>query len=255
MKRPRNDTVVRRIANQLREEAFLGEHDALLGSEDELVERYGVSRPTFRLAAKLLEQSQLLKIKRGVKGGYFIQRPTSGAVAHMTAIYLQSRHATAQHLVATTGPLYAVTGRLAAQNLDAEGEQRLRTFVEHERETLDLPMTLSEYMASEHAFGDMFRALSGNAVASLFIEIIFSLAEFQTGVARAWEEGLIEQSRRLRLRVAEAILQRDAELAEVAARSWSATVVAWFAPEPEKGPDGNPVGASDTTSAQTPRVA
>jgi len=44
-----------RAAHALREDILAREDGELLGSEDELMERLGVSRPTLRQAARLLE--------------------------------------------------------------------------------------------------------------------------------------------------------------------------------------------------------
>jgi len=130
-------TTLKRVVAAIREEALRLGHDTLLGSEDELVARFGVSRPTFRQAAKLLEQEQLLKIKRGVGGGYFVQRPTGEAVAHVTAVYLHSRSATLQHLILSAAPIYAATAAAAAASSDQAQLQRLREFAAAERASLD----------------------------------------------------------------------------------------------------------------------
>lgn len=71
------------IARALRNDALRKPEGSLIGSEEELVERYGVSRPTLRQAASLVAQEQLVHVRRGVGGGYFTRRPDSHSVAHM----------------------------------------------------------------------------------------------------------------------------------------------------------------------------
>jgi GntR family transcriptional regulator, transcriptional repressor for pyruvate dehydrogenase complex len=60
-----------------------------LGSEDELIERYGVSRPTLRQAVRIVEHEQLITVRRGVNGGFFTRLPTSEAVARVASVFLR----------------------------------------------------------------------------------------------------------------------------------------------------------------------
>lgn len=60
-----------------------------LGSEDELIERYGVSRPTLRQAARIVEHEQLITVRRGVNGGFFTRLPTAEAVARVASVFLR----------------------------------------------------------------------------------------------------------------------------------------------------------------------
>jgi len=46
---------------------------ALIGSEESLIADLGVSRSTLRQAARLLEREGLLRVKRGINGGYYGQ--------------------------------------------------------------------------------------------------------------------------------------------------------------------------------------
>jgi GntR family transcriptional regulator, transcriptional repressor for pyruvate dehydrogenase complex len=227
-KRTPPPTVARKVSLLLREEAFKREHNERLGSEDDLVKQFNVSRPTFRQAAKILEQEQLLKIKRGVNGGYFVQRPTSTAVAHMTAIYLHSRHATLRHLITSAQPLYTAMVVAAANGADPEQTARLAEFAEQERATLDQPAPLSDYLRSEARLGAIFYRLGANPVLNLFLEIIIDLSALQTEGVWAGHPERIAQYRRLRLKLAEAILAGDEEVAAVAARRCTAAIEQWF---------------------------
>ncbi|MGD9542120.1 MAG: GntR family transcriptional regulator, partial [Methylocystis sp.] len=107
-------SAARRAARQLRTRALTLQDGEFMGSEDELVAALGVSRPTFRQAAKLVEQEQLMRIRRGVGGGFFAMRPSSKAVAHTTAVYLQARQSTLQDAIEASRPLFAEAARLGA---------------------------------------------------------------------------------------------------------------------------------------------
>src|SRR5690554_8119325 len=84
------DSAARKAASVLRDHILAGHEGEYLGSESELLERLGISRPTFRQAARLLEHEQLLVIKRGVGGGFYSRRPSIHTVANSAALYLRS---------------------------------------------------------------------------------------------------------------------------------------------------------------------
>jgi len=88
----KSQPVVRKAVNQLRQECIQREPGTLLGQEEELLRRLGISRPTLRQAAALLGQEQLMNVRRGPGGGYFTTRPDISAVVHMAAIWLQLEH-------------------------------------------------------------------------------------------------------------------------------------------------------------------
>src|SRR5206468_12578040 len=64
----------------------------LLGREPELVERFGVSRPSLREALRILEAEQLIAVVRGVRGGVVVNAPDSRVTARTAAMVLQSRN-------------------------------------------------------------------------------------------------------------------------------------------------------------------
>src|SRR5690606_26970636 len=82
------------IADRLREHILSQPEDAYLGSEDDLARLLNIGRHTLRQSARLLEQQQLLKVKRGVGGGYYGARPDIDVVADASATYLRARQAT-----------------------------------------------------------------------------------------------------------------------------------------------------------------
>jgi len=84
------------VAAQLRGQivrGVLGEGDAL-PPEHELMQRFGVSRPTLREALRVLEGESLLSIQRGARGGARIHTPDGDAAARYAGLALQFRGAT-----------------------------------------------------------------------------------------------------------------------------------------------------------------
>src|SRR6185503_3028596 len=117
----KSQPVVRKAVNQLRRECIQRDPGTLLGQEEELLRRLGVSRPTLRQAAALLGQEQLMDVRRGPGGGYFTTRPDISAVVHMAAIWLQLEHVAIGEILASTSALRRELAPLAALNMDEEG--------------------------------------------------------------------------------------------------------------------------------------
>jgi DNA-binding FadR family transcriptional regulator len=82
------------IADELRRAILSGEvaDGELLGREPELVERFGVSRPSLREALRILEAEQLITVVRGVRGGVVVNAPDSRVTARTAAMLLQARN-------------------------------------------------------------------------------------------------------------------------------------------------------------------
>jgi GntR family transcriptional regulator, transcriptional repressor for pyruvate dehydrogenase complex len=113
------------IARQIRtylEQQHLQPGDRI-GTEQELADEFGVSRPTLREALRLLSASQLIRIGRGRSGGIFVARtPNEGmsanlseSIAQMLAAESVSMHELVDARLSLEVPL---AGR-AALNADA----------------------------------------------------------------------------------------------------------------------------------------
>ncbi|MEM7564920.1 MAG: GntR family transcriptional regulator, partial [Pseudomonadota bacterium] len=71
-------SISKQIAEQLREAIISGKFKIgeRLPTEDELAQRYGVSRPSVREALKRLAAQNLVRAKRGPSGGNFVIKPS-----------------------------------------------------------------------------------------------------------------------------------------------------------------------------------
>lgn len=79
-----------RVANALRRMVVRGEitPGTMLPPESELMERFGVSRPTLREAFRVLESESLITVQRGVRGGARVQRPRRQTLARYASLIL-----------------------------------------------------------------------------------------------------------------------------------------------------------------------
>lgn len=90
MSRVENRTTLDVVAERLREIVLAAPEGALIGSEDSLIARLGCSRSTVRQVARLLEREGLLKVRRGISGGYFGTRPDVGVIESTVSAYLEA---------------------------------------------------------------------------------------------------------------------------------------------------------------------
>jgi DNA-binding FadR family transcriptional regulator len=220
-------TLVKSAAKAMRADAMQKGDGELLGSEDELLARYGISRPTLRQASALLAQEQVLLIKRGVNGGYFTRRPDAKGVAHTAAIYLQSRHTSLQEIIQAVLPIKVEMATLASRNRDSESLQRLQDLRERDAEAIS--GDYHAFLKSEAEFGAILGDLAGNNVLQLFLETLYDFCS-QLGANEDIYRNRpdrVENYWQQRSRMMDAILQGDAELAAMLARRCASLAIQW----------------------------
>ncbi|GAB3725959.1 FadR/GntR family transcriptional regulator [Nocardiopsis nanhaiensis] len=79
------------IATQLRRQIIQGglKEGEALPPEVQLMEKYGVSRPTLREAFRILETETLISVRRGARGGAQVTVPDPSVVARYVGLLLQ----------------------------------------------------------------------------------------------------------------------------------------------------------------------
>jgi DNA-binding FadR family transcriptional regulator len=71
----------------------------ILGSENDLMSKYSVSRAALREAIRLLEFHRIVRTRRGPGGGVVVAAPDGAATSAAMAAYLESRGISSQHLL------------------------------------------------------------------------------------------------------------------------------------------------------------
>ncbi len=120
---------------RLRERVLAAANGALVGSEETLVKELGASLSTVRQAARLLEGEGLLRVKRGINGGYYGSRPDENTIRATVSDYLGTLDAAHEDVNAVAAVLWVEVLRRAATLNNAAA----RKFAEvHRRAVLEL---------------------------------------------------------------------------------------------------------------------
>jgi DNA-binding FadR family transcriptional regulator len=219
-------SVVRRAAEELRRTIITRPDGEFLGSESDLVARLGISRPTFRQAAKLVEQEQLLVIKRGVGGGFFARQPSTTAVAHVAAVYLHARKATIEDAIRSAKPIFAEIARAAAKRADPATYANLASFLAQER---NAPTDIRAFLRAERDFLTIFAAASGNPVLELYALVLMDFAAtFVADSVFSRNADRVPAYRAIRTQLIQAILGGDEEVATVLSHRRSDMIISWM---------------------------
>lgn len=218
----RSPSTIETAASQLRQIIMASEAGALLGSEEWLVEKLGVSRATVRQVARLLEREGLLRVRRGINGGYFAGRPTLDTVETAVSAYLDTLDMDVEDITAVASVLWVETVRRAA-GLQSEASREVG------RRLLDLVSGLrpdaprAKVLEVERETRTAIFALTK----ARYIELIFQV---NMTFARTRFPPMSEQSdpisdhlfvsawRKAKIMELEAIIDGDAEMGVLAAR-------------------------------------
>ncbi|MFF3567511.1 FadR/GntR family transcriptional regulator [Nocardia jiangxiensis] len=144
----------------------------VLGSEADMLARYGVSRAVLREAVRLLEYHSVARMRRGPGGGLIVAEPEPQATVDTMALFLEFQGVTAEDLriarsTVELGIVEEVTARYARG--ETEIAERLHTAARWPTEGPEDDPRKADRFHTELA------ALAGNPVLSLFLAIITEL--------------------------------------------------------------------------------
>jgi DNA-binding GntR family transcriptional regulator len=208
-------------AARLRELALSCDDGGLLGSEDDLVGRLGVSRMTLRQVARLLEREGLLRVRRGIKGGYFAARPTLDTVERAVSTYLDTLDMDHEDVTVVASALWVEAVRRAA---GLRNEAIVTTVETLRKRLLALHPTapFRQLMELERLVREEVFALTRARYIELIfqINVTFARDRFPTVSASDLDDHaqFVDRWRRAKLMELDAIADGDQELAALAAR-------------------------------------
>ena len=128
------------VARNLRNRIIRGElpEGTMLSPEQELVQQFGVSRPTLREAIRILESEQLLEITRGLHGGARVLKPSIEVAARYFGFLLQANSVTLTSVFRTRVMIEPAAVRFIAREKRPEAVRRLRECLEQADATTEI---------------------------------------------------------------------------------------------------------------------
>lgn len=208
------------VAGRIRQMIARGEitDGEWLPTEPELMEQFGVSRPTLREAFRLLESDSLVTIRRGPPGGARVTVPGPEAAAAQFGMLLTLTGTTLKDVYDARAVIEPAAARQAAERASAASRTQLAAVVDQLRDSIDSPLAFGRLTT---VFYQTVVELSGNktltAVVGMLTEIISRHIErAYTETTRAPEEIVADHRRALRAyeRLVELINARDGDGAE-----------------------------------------
>jgi GntR family transcriptional repressor for pyruvate dehydrogenase complex len=160
------------VADELRAlilSGALSEGDSL-GHEPDLVERFGVSRPSLREALRILEAEGLITVVRGVLGGVVVHEPDERMTARTAALVLQARNVSLADVFEARVLLEPVAARVVASSRSRRSSAaQLRTLIEEELIAIDDP---DEFGEANARFHERLVSLAGNQTLTILAEML-----------------------------------------------------------------------------------
>ena len=163
------------VAAQLRGQIVRGELEEgdALPPEHELMQRFGVSRPTLREAFRVLEGEALLTIQRGARGGARIHTPDGDAAARYAGLALQFRGATVADVYDARTALDLAALRMILERADHADLTALHENVAA-MEAATAPL---EIITLHNEFHRLLVQIGGNQTLTIFEEMIHHIIE------------------------------------------------------------------------------
>jgi len=177
----------------------LKEGDAL-PTESDLMERFGVSRPTLREAIRVLEMESLLRIRRGSRGGALVTAPDPRVAARAVGVLLQLRGVSLRDLHEARTMIEPMAARRIAESKDAHvAIETLRSRNDAARESV---RDFKEFPHNSWLFSKGLVEGTGNQTLTLLLQTIADIIELQ--LTRRYERPMLpaeaEEQVRLNLR-------------------------------------------------------
>ena len=174
------------IADELRALIVSGElsEGDSLGHEPDLVERFGVSRPSLREALRILEAEGLITVVRGVRGGVVVHEPDERMTARTAALVLQARNVALADVFEARSLLEPIAAKaIATMRGRASAIKKLRALIRAEEEAIEDP---ERFGVANAAFHERLVSLAGNQTLTIVAEMLNEIvARAVTAVSQA----------------------------------------------------------------------
>ncbi|HEY8547819.1 MAG TPA: FCD domain-containing protein [Acidimicrobiales bacterium] len=177
----------------------------VLGSEPELLERYGVSRAVFREAVRLVEHKEVASMRRGPGGGLVVTAPTVESVIDAVAVYLFYVDADVEEVFEARLVLEEVVTELAPGRLGEEDVLALRELLAREQRG-----EVRDYREL-HA---LLARVTGNPALEFFVDVLNRVSQLFMDDPSLLERSTISASSHAHTAIGQAVLAGDEGLAK-----------------------------------------
>jgi len=184
------------IADELRQQIVSGELDEgdSLGHESQLIERFGVSRPSLREALRILEAEGLISVVRGVQGGVVVHRPGQHLTARTAALVLQSRNVELADVYEARTIIEPAAVRLVASSRTRKrAAAQLRALIDEQELVIDDPAAFGPANARFH---EELVAMAGNETLTIVAEMLNEVVARAVVAVAGPDGGSVETRRR-----------------------------------------------------------
>ncbi|MDQ2648790.1 MAG: FCD domain-containing protein [Actinomycetota bacterium] len=176
----------------------------IVGSEAELLERYGVSRAVFREAVRLLEHLHVARMRRGPGGGLMVMEPTVDSVTDAVSVYLYYVGAEIDEVFEARLTLEEVAAELAPQRLQELDIAALRALL------------VREAAGEEHSHRELHNlvaSISRNPALAFFVDLLNRATQLYLPSATKLGRDTLTASAGAHTAIADAILAGEGTLA------------------------------------------
>ncbi len=167
---PPTRSTIDTAAARLRQTVMAGEDGAFLGNEELLQAQLGASRATVRQVARMLESEGLLRVRRGINGGYFAARPNAETIEKSVSAYLEMLNVEGEDLITLASVLWIEVMRKAAA---APSPARVALATRHRAQLAALPDHVGYQLLQ--SVEQSFRTEIFSLIESRYIELIFHI--------------------------------------------------------------------------------
>lgn len=201
---------------------------SVLGTEVQLLERYGVSRSVLREAIRLLEHHSVARMRRGPGGGLVVDAPEAGTSIDTIALFLEYRKPSRADLIAVRDAIEFEHVRRVTKRRD---DVAVQEFLGSGHTSWERKGNVGNAAMAEFCFHRGLAELAGNQVLGLFHRIAVEVFRRQwTGsddlVAAQVDVAALE---RAHAQILEAIGDGDDVLAWQRTRDHLETTTSWWA--------------------------
>jgi DNA-binding FadR family transcriptional regulator len=160
------------VADELRARILNGEvsEGDSLGREPDLIEQFGVSRPSLREALRILEAEGLISVVPGMFGGVVVHEPDRRVSARTAALMLQSRNVSLADVYDARGILEPAAVWVIAQSPTRQAAAtELRKLIAAQEKVIHDP---DAYGQANAVFHERLISLAGNETLTIIAEML-----------------------------------------------------------------------------------